>query len=292
MKSSFDRAAEDLGNVVALEHVNVTVPDQHVATVFYVTGLGLTRDPFLMTGTQNMWINAGRCQFHLPRNQPQVVRGHVGLVMPDRKALVRRLTKVQKYLEGTRFGFAEREGFVEATCPWGNRIRCYEPDPRFGAITLGIPYVEFDIPAGRAGGIARFYQKVIGTSAKVAEDEGGRYARVAVGIGQHLIFRETDQPLPPYDGHHVQVYVADFSGPYRKLLKRGLITEESDQHQYRFKDLVEPETGEVLYTIEHEVRSMKHPIYLRPLVNRNPAQSNLDYAPGYDGWNWGMPHTG
>ncbi len=54
MKSSFDRTAEDLGNVVALEHVNVTVPDQHVATVFYITGLGLTRDPFLMTGTQNM----------------------------------------------------------------------------------------------------------------------------------------------------------------------------------------------------------------------------------------------
>jgi hypothetical protein len=36
---------------------------------------------------------------------------------------------------------------------------------------------------------------------------------------------------------------------------------------------------------------MKHPIYLRPLVNRNPSQSNIDYAPGYDGSNWGMPHA-
>ena len=47
MDKSYDRAAEDLGNIVALEHVNVTVPDQQVATIFYVTGLGLTRDPFL-----------------------------------------------------------------------------------------------------------------------------------------------------------------------------------------------------------------------------------------------------
>jgi hypothetical protein len=25
------------------------------------------------------------------------------------------------------------------------------------------------------------------------------------------------------------------------------------------------------------------------LVNRNPSQSNIDYAPGYDGSNWAMP---
>ena len=38
MECPFDRTAEDLGNVVALEHVNMTVPDQQVATIFYVTG--------------------------------------------------------------------------------------------------------------------------------------------------------------------------------------------------------------------------------------------------------------
>jgi predicted enzyme related to lactoylglutathione lyase len=290
MEHKYDRAAEDLGNIVALEHVNVTVPEQPVAVTFYVTGLGLTRDPFLMTGTQNMWINVGRCQIHLPRNKPQVLRGHVGLVMPDRNALVRRLTRVRKYLEGTRFDFEEHEAFVDAICPWGNRFRCYEPDQHFGAIRLGIPYAEFDVPTGTAEGIVRFYQKIMGTSAKVVENEGNRHARVNVGIGQHLRFRETAKRLPPYDGHHIQVYVADFSGPYRKLLKHGLIFEESDQHQYRFKDLIDPSTGKVMYTIEHEVRSMKHPIYLRPLVNRNPAQSNVDYAPGYDASNWGMPH--
>ena len=65
----------DLGNIVALEHVNVAVPDQQLATLFYVTGLGLTRDPYLMTGTKNMWVNVGRSQFHLPGGKPQVVEG-------------------------------------------------------------------------------------------------------------------------------------------------------------------------------------------------------------------------
>jgi hypothetical protein len=92
---------------------------------------------------------------------------------------------------------------------------------------------------------------------------------------------------PPFvtlstDGHHIQVCVADFSGPYQQLLKRGLISEESDQHQYSFKDIIDPYGGKVLFTIEHEVRSMKRPIHMRPLVNRNLAQNNINYVPGFD----------
>lgn len=282
MERRFDRTAEDLGNIVALEHVNVTVPDQQAATTFYVAGLGLTRDPFLMTGARNMWINIGRSQFHLPTAPAQILRGHTGIVLPDRDALLKRLGRIRKHLEGTCFDFKEHEKFVEATCPWGNRIRCYAPNERFGRITLGIPYVEFDVPRRTADGIARFYRNVMAANASSSEDGNGKIARVEVGIGQHLIFRETDRAIPPYDGHHVQIYVADFSGPYRKLLEKGLIAEESDQHQYRFKDIVDPETGETLFTIEHEVRSMRHPLFMRPLVNRNPSQNNINYAPGYD----------
>ena len=100
MDSQYDRAAEDLGNIVALEHVNVTVPDQQLATLFYVTGLGLTADPFLMTGLSNMWVNIGRSQFHLPTNKPQVLRGHVGLGRQIAKS-IKRLTRLRKRLEGT-----------------------------------------------------------------------------------------------------------------------------------------------------------------------------------------------
>ncbi len=289
MPTRYDRAAENLGNVVALEHVNVSIPDQGLATLFYVTGLGLTRDPFIMVSTNNMWINVGRSQFHLPTNKPQVLRGHTGIVVPDREALLRRLVRVREPLEGTAFAFHEHEEFVETISPWGNRIRCYRPQPRFGRITLGIPYVEFEVPRAGADGIARFYREIFATPAETAEDAEGRHARVAVGIAQSLIFRETDRPLPPYDGHHIQIYVADFSGPYRRLAEQRLITEDDDRHQYRFKDIVDPTSGKVLFTIEHEVRSMRHPLYMRPLVNRNPAQTNVHYAPGHDERNWSMP---
>ena len=43
--ASFDRSTEDQGNIIALEHVNVQIDDQRLATLFYVGGLGLTRDP-------------------------------------------------------------------------------------------------------------------------------------------------------------------------------------------------------------------------------------------------------
>src|SRR5437899_2351796 len=72
----FDRSSEDLGNSIHLEHVNVQVPDQRLAQLFYAAGLGLTRDPYLMVADTNMWINVGRSQFHLPTGKPQVVRGH------------------------------------------------------------------------------------------------------------------------------------------------------------------------------------------------------------------------
>jgi hypothetical protein len=286
----YDRAAEDLGNVVALEHVNVRIPDQRLATIFYVSGLGLTRDPYLMTGIDNMWINVGRSQFHMPTGHPQVLRGHVGLVLPDREALLRRLARVRPDLEGTRFGFAEHNGYVEATSPWGNRLRCYEPDPRFGRIELGMPYVEFEVPKGAAAGIARFHREMLEAPAGLGEDEHGRHARCAVGHQQYFIYRETDRPLPEYDGHHVQVYLADFSGPHRKLLAKGLVFEESDQWQYRFKDIVDLDSGKPLYTVEHEIRSMTHPLFNRPLVNRNPAQTNRRFAPGHETAAWAMAY--
>ena len=36
------------------------------------------------------------------------------------------------------------------------------------------------------------------------------------------------------------------------------------------------------------MRSATHPMYLRPLINRNPAQTNRSYANGHDQWLWAM----
>ena len=96
--------------------------------------------------------------------------------------------------------------------------------------------------------------------------------------------RESDAAVEAYDGHHIQVYVANFSGPHGRLAERGLLTEESNQHQYRFQHIADPATGRALFEIEHEVRSLRHPMYARPLVNRNPRQTNRAYVPGRDAW--------
>lgn len=281
MAKQYDRSAEDLGNVVGLEHVNVLVPDQGLATLFYVSGLGLTRDPYLMTSVDNMWINVGKSQFHLPTGKAQVLRGRTAMVIPGRDLLVKRLENMKKPLEGTKFSFEEHNDHVTAICPWGNEYVLYEPrKSAFAGMALGMPYVEFDVPTGTAKGIADFYRMVIGTMASVKDHA----AHVSVGYGQELIFRETDKPLAPYDGHHIQVYVANFSKPHKQLVDRKILTEESNRYQYRFNDIVDPATGTKLFEIEHEIRSITHPLYARPLVNRNPRQSNRNYVQGRDAW--------
>src|SRR6201990_2960771 len=105
MTPTFDRTVEDLGNIVELGHVNVRVPDQSKAIAFYLMGLGLTRDPYLMAGLDNMWVNVGRGQFHLPSGGPEGVRGTPARVMPNREALLNRLQGASRYLEGTKFSF-------------------------------------------------------------------------------------------------------------------------------------------------------------------------------------------
>lgn len=278
----------DVGQVVHLEHVNVRVPDQRIATVFYVSGLGLTRDPYLMTGTDNMWINVGRSQFHMPTGKPQVLRGHVGLVLPNREALLRRLAKVKADLADTRFAVREHEDYVEAISPWGNRLRCFEPAAEFGPVRLGMPYVELDVPRNAASAIARFYREVLEAPAEAIEDKAGRLARVTVGDHQVLQFRETDAAPPPYDGHHIQIYVANYAESMARLEKLGLVTEISNEHQYRFTDLIDLDTRRPLFVLEHEVRSVHNPLYRRPLVNRNPDQTNMAYTPGADALSWEM----
>src|SRR6202041_3053098 len=119
----YDRDAEDLGNIVGLEHVNLQIPDQSLGTAFYISGLGLTRDPYMNTGLANMWVNVGKSQFHLPTGEPWVLRG---------------------------------------------------------AISLGMPYLEFDVPMGTAKGITKFYRKIFGAKTCVDGKDADRVARVGV----------------------------------------------------------------------------------------------------------------
>jgi hypothetical protein len=281
---AYDRSTQDVGNMISLDHLNLTIPDQQMATLFYIVGLGLTRDPYLTVGLENMWVNLGRQQFHLPTSgKAQNVRGHIGLVVPSLEQLQQRLERIAPRLKGTAFSYSAQNGTVEVTCPWGNVFRCTDEADSFGGTRVGMPYIRFNVPQGTATGIAHFYETVIGTNSRVEDVDGATAAVVSAGRGQSLVFREDASDTRPYDGHHIAVYLADFSGPHRRLGERGLVTEESNEHQYRFKDIIDLESGRVLYELEHEVRSFHHPMFQRPLVNRNASVESRNYSRGADG---------
>jgi hypothetical protein len=279
---AYDRTTQDVGNIVLLEHWNIIHTNQQAATAFYVMGMGGTRDPYLFPGLENMWINFGRTQVHLPsrdmKAKPQVMRGTMGYVMPDLEALKQQMKRAAPYLEGTKFSCKEKDGAIEATDPYGNRIRCHAPSPQYGSTEMGLVYIDFDVPKGTAAGIARFYNDVMKAPASA---KAGR-ATVSIGRSQRLYFTETAKKLPEYDGHHFQIYIADFSGPYKWLKERDLITMETDEMEWRIQWIVDPKDARPLFQIEHEVRSMKHRLFNRPLVNRNPSITNMTYVPGTD----------
>src|SRR5215472_13585718 len=156
---SDEALSEDVGNIVSLEHVNTQIPDQSLATLFYIVGLGFTRDPYMNVGLTNMWINIGDQQFHLPTGKPQVLRGHVGLVVPDLAPLKERLASITDQLSGTKFKWSDHKEYVEAVSPWGNVYRAY-PAGTFGSMELGVPYIELTVPVGSADAIQRFYEQV------------------------------------------------------------------------------------------------------------------------------------
>jgi hypothetical protein len=283
----YDRDAQVVGNIVHLEHFNVIVGDQRFATLFYVVGLGGTRDPYIFSGLENMWVNFGRTQVHLPNRggkAPEVLRGTAGFVVPSLEEAKKRLEHAGNEMKRiapdvkTRFSWREKEGTIEATCPWGNRVRLHTPSPEFGRTELALAYVDFDVPQGTAEGIARFYNEIMRAPARFDKNR----TSVSIGRDQRLFFTETAAPQPEYDNHHIQIYIADFASPYHWLKERGLINMETDAEEWRFQWITDPRDGRKLFQIEHEVRSMKHRLFARPLVNRNHAVTNLNFVPGAD----------
>lgn len=152
----------------------------------------------------------------------------------------------------------------------------------------GIEYVEFKCPRGTAEKIALFYDSVLDATTSVFEDTSSKVAVIAFGnvnaqglADQSLLFRETDQEIPPYDGHHVAMYVgesvADFEQAFKNADLAGVVWVNprfSDKantlqgaknwQQFRFKDIVDMDTGEKIFELEHEMRSLGHDSWLGP----------------------------
>lgn len=266
----------ELGSVVLFEHVNLRVADHRLATLFFVEGLGLTRDPYRMVGTRNMWLNAGNQQFHLPIGEPTPLPGEVGLVVPDLVAVRHRLDLVAPALRETAFGWREVDGTLLTTTPWGHRIRVLPSGAWPGGLPQALAYVEFWVAPGSAEGIAAFYGDVLQCPVAAAGIEGERAVEVQVGPWQTFRFRERAGAGVVPNTNHVAVYLTRYRGIYEALDKRGLILEQDAGEQFRFSNITDLATGALLFSFEHEIRSLHHPDYRRPLVNRVPVPYRVD----------------
>lgn len=196
--------------------------------------------------------------------------------------------------------------FIELQSPTGVRLRIHgsreadpwawygprehlKPEVRGGAaedvilpglpgglsIGVGMPYARFTVRHGAAAGILAFYEHLFDASTELLVRGGRRVGMVRVGAEQCLLFQEAaeHEELPPYDGHHVAVYVNNFADAYERAAALGLVyenprfawatygsVEEALHHnEFRVLDLVDPKTGAAVHRLEHEIRSLAHP---------------------------------
>ena len=193
MAKQYDRSAEDLGNIVGLEHVNLLVPDQGLATLFYISGLGLTRDPYLMTSVDNMWVNVG--QQPVPpadRQGAEAARPH-GAGDPRPRPAAEAAGEHEEAARAAPSSpsrsttTTSRRPARGATSTSSTSRRSASP-----AWCSACPMSSSTCRRSTAKGIADFYSKVLGTMTSVKDDA----AHVSVGYGQELVFRETDKTDP------------------------------------------------------------------------------------------------
>ncbi len=150
---------------------------------------------------------------------------------------------------------------------------------------LGIDYVEFNVKRSNDDvilQIAQFYEYAMDAAVSVVQDGSNRVAIVGIGSvssngrpSQCLLFREVDEETPPYDGHHVALYVGkstqDFYDTFKQIEQAGIVwvnprfTDKATNlsgakkwNQFRFKDILDLKTGKIIYTLEHEIRSVEH----------------------------------
>uniref|UniRef100_A0A7S0RHK1 VOC domain-containing protein n=1 Tax=Pyramimonas obovata TaxID=1411642 RepID=A0A7S0RHK1_9CHLO len=301
LRPTGEPTCQDVGNIVHLEHINLNVPDQTLAAIFYRRGLGLTiddpkdreRSEEELSSTRQIWYNIGRQQFHIIKEpEAQVLAGRIHLYTPKLQALLSRLAAVAPRLAGTRFAFGQlipsKEDLpscFEVTCPWGNKFVVWGSNPVAGAqMDTGIACIEVRCARGAGAHIQAFYAEVLGARAhhRAEGRQGGMFAGqagcdVSVGPATLLAFCEHEDGPEEYTGWHVALYVVNFSESFNATERRGLILNDHPyadkcnnleealvNSQFRFQDICGPD-GTLVIRFQHEVRSMYHPRYMLPL---------------------------
>mmetsp|Transcript_18503 Transcript_18503/g.60239 ORF Transcript_18503/g.60239 Transcript_18503/m.60239 type:complete len:328 (+) Transcript_18503:654-1637(+) len=179
---------------------------------------------------------------------------------------------------------------VRTRCPHGNSIELWPAPAEVaadvaragahtgggGSVVVGLRELRLRVGVGNAHKIANFYRKVLGAQVRVTEGEMVR-AEVVTGPHQQLVFEEATNAPPPHlytqdprtHGWHIALYVRDWAGSRDRCEALGLLARSPtrfaaldsplERVQYRIIDVVDPDTGERLLELEHELRSLAFP---------------------------------
>jgi hypothetical protein len=276
----------EVGGIVHLEHFNHEVVDHDAAGTFYIHALGFTRDPYQRTDITNMGVNIGREQFHLPRTGRPTppFYGEIAVVHPDIAGVRERLARVEGEgrLIGTRYELLDDDGAgLVVRSPYGIAIRLIpEGTVPFGQ-PIGITRIDIPVQAGKAAGIVDFFRRVMGAPAEIDAIEGETAAVVTYGPFQTVRFRE--RHMTNYDLYrfHLAYYVTGYNDIRRKVIDFGLAEPEDGARQTLFfPKIFEPDTGKPILDFVQEIRSLHHPDFMRPYVNRWPGVSDQTVMPG------------
>jgi hypothetical protein len=265
----------EVGSILHLEHVNFTVPGQDLITIFFINGLGLTRDPYKRTDETNFGVNVGQQQFHLPTGGPTPpFPGLVHLVSPDLPMIVTRLRRLEQAgkFDGTPFSLEQTADALDIVTPFGPKLRIVSPADKVFHKPLGIYQVDLLIPQGTADGCAAYYSGVLGAPAEVQIVAGRRSAVVVMGPNQRVIFSESEPSGFDFDyrSFHLAFYISHYNQTAAKIEAGGGIKGKAGASQMFSTKVFDPRTGETLFLLENEVRSVYHPDFMRPLINRWP----------------------
>lgn len=240
------------------------------------------------------WVNVGLQQIHIPTgdqldvHQAQRLRGEIALTWPQSK-----MAGLASRLQDRGYETSWREDGLAFVGPFGNKFVAEPVEPAYygplqglgsdsrdmlpgGASEgLGIRAVKFEVPAATPPRICRFYEQVFGATSTRASDT---QCEVSIGFEQALVFEVADE-VREYEGEHIALYMANgtaFRDSYFRAKSSGIVFHNPRSPQlayhtyddvmrvdeFRFKNIVDVDTGNLLYELEHEIRSLDHSGFL------------------------------
>ncbi|CAE7562932.1 unnamed protein product [Symbiodinium microadriaticum] len=222
----------------------------------------------------------------------QTWRGHVELLYDSLESLQAAATRVAQLREKAEFqgtslavgDWNDEQQELWASDAYGNKFALRVASNGAAAAmrvgirpgtedckVLGIGSVTLQVPPGTAERGAKFYAELLGFSMTREPSAwallGGPQSAQRLRLEEHAGC--SGQEL----GEHLAIYIQDFDACFERLLQRGLIwvnprfvhldkstnlDEARKYNCFRFKDILDLETGEKLFELEHEVRSTGH----------------------------------